>query len=382
MKILLYDWVDGIGNRKLIKAMEKQKWEVKKFKKDFKDYFVDEEFENELSKQLEEIDAVFSFNFFPIVAKVCHLQNKKYISWCFDCPLFQLFSKETEYETNFIFVFDIEQLQECEKAGVKNIYYLPLAVNMICDEVVQPVKYQCEVSFIGRLYDDNFYRKINYLPDFLKGYLEGIMSAQKMIYGANFLEQLLLGQHMKEIEKYVKLNLNKDKYIFLDNKKMFTSLMLEKEISCQEREDIIKLMAKCFDFHLYTYTDTSCWPYVKNMGEADYDTKLGRIYQTSKINLNITAKNIHQGVPMRVFDILSVGGFCISNYQRGIEELFEIGKDLVVYDDYEDLMYKTAYYLEHEEERFQIAENGRKKVMEYHTYECRLKEIEKIVMGV
>ena len=157
--------------------------------------------------------------------------------------------------------------------------------------------------------------------------------------------------------------------------------MLEKEISCCEREDIIKLMAKYFDFHLYTYTDTSCWPNVKNFGEADYNTQLGRIYQTSKINLNITAKNIHHGVPMRIFDILSIGGFCISNYQRGIDELFEIGKDLVVYDDYNDLIYKTAYYLEHEDERLQIAENGRKKVRENHLYKHRLNEIEKIVMG-
>lgn len=381
MKILLYEWETMVSTVKIIQSMEQRGWKVKKYQRKIKDFFMDEEFEQELCAQMEEVDAVFSFNFFPLIARCCHLRNVKYISWSFDCPLFQLFSKETLYDTNYIFVFDLEQLQECKRAGIKNIYYLPLVVNMICDEMKDPIKYQCDVSFVGYLYDANMYREINYLPEYLRGFLEGIMSAQKLIYGADLLDELLYEDYMNEIEKYVTLGMNKERYIFLENKKVFTSLMLEREISCWERTDIIQRMAEHFDFHLYTNSDTSYWPQIKNYGIADYDTMLGTIYQTSKINLNITAKNIHHGVPMRVFDILGAGGFCISNYQRGLEDVFELGTDLVVYDDYDDLIYKTAYYLEHEEERREIAENGRRKVMEYHLYEHRLEEIERIVMG-
>lgn len=362
--------------------MEQHGWQVKKLKREIKDHFADEEFEKELCVQMEDVDAVFSFNFYPAISRNCYIKNKKYISYCFDCPLFQLFSKETQYDTNYIFVFDLEQLLECKSVGIKNIYYLPLAVNMVYEEVEKPLEYQCDVSFVGRLYGDNLYRKIDYFPDYLKGFLEGIMTAQKVIYGADILDDLIPTSYMKEIEKLVRFEMDRGQYIFIDNKKVFLSLVLEKEISYWERADIVKLMAEKFNFHLYTNSDTSNWPEVKNFGIADYDTQLGKIYQTSKINLNITAKNIHHGVPMRIFDILSVGGFCISNYQKGIEELFEIGTDLVVYDDYNDLMYKTAYYLEHEDERLQIAENGKRKVREYHLYEHRIKEIEKIVMGV
>ena len=379
MKVLLYEWEASVSTIKLKHAMEQHGWIIKKFQREIKDYFEDEEFEQELCRQLNDVDAVFSFNFFPLIARNCYLRKKKYISWCFDCPLFQLFSKETEYETNHIFVFDLEQVQECEKIGIKNVYYLPLVANMTYDESKKPMEYQCDVSFVGQLYDNNLYRQIRYLPEYLKGFLEGIMSAQKLIYGANLLDDLLSTNYMREVEKYVKLGMNKERYLFLDNKKVFLSTMLEREISCWERMDIIKLMGEHFDFHLYTYSDTSYWPWVKNLGGVDYDTELGMIYQTSKINLNITAKNIHHGVPMRVFDILSTGGFCISNYQRGLEELFDLGNDLVVYDDYNDLIYKVAYYLEHEEERLQIAENGKRKVRECHLYEHRMKEIEAIM---
>ena len=381
MNILLYEWEASVSMIKVVHAMEQRGWKVKKYQRKIKDFFMDEEFEQELCVQMEEVDAVFSFNFYPLIARNCYFRNVKYISWSFDCPLFQLFSKETLYDTNYIFVFDLDQLQECRRAGIKNIYYLPLAANMVCDESKEPIKYQCDVSFVGQLYDVNMYREINYLPEYLRGFLEGIMSAQKLIYGADVLDELLFPNYMTEIERYVTLGMNKERYIFLDHKKVFISLMLEREISCWERTDIIKLMAEHFDFHLYTNSDTSYWPQVKNYGRTDYDTMLGTVYQTSKVNLNISAKNIHHGIPMRVFDILGAGGFCISNYQRGLEDVFELGTDLVVYDDYDDLIYKTTYYLEHKEERVEIAENGRRKVREYHLYEHRLEEIERVVMG-
>jgi len=40
---------------------------------------------------------------------------------------------------------------------------------------------------------------------------------------------------------------------------------------------------------------------------------------------------------------------------------------------------KVAYYLEHEEERKQIAENGYKKVKEYHKYVNRISEMLRII---
>lgn len=381
MKILLYDWLTNIGSTKLIKDMEQYGWTVKVFRRKMKDYFIDPEFETELCKEMEEVDAVFSFNFYPAISRICYMRNKKYISYCFDAPLFNLFSKEIQYETNYVFVFDREQLQELKHLDVKNLHYLPMACNMESKEIKMPLEYQCEVSFVGQLYRDNLYRETKEWPDRLKGFAEGIMSAQKIIYGADLLKNAIPTPYMEAIEKFVVMEFDQDRYILMDKKMLFLFLVLEKEISCREREEIIQLMAGNFDFHLYTFGDTPEWPHVKNLGAVDYDSQLSNIYQTSKINLNITAKHIHYGVPMRVFDILGSGGFCISNYQPGLEEHFELGTDLVVYDDYRDLMYKTAYYLEHEDERLQIAENGKKKVEEYHLYQHRLKEIERIVMG-
>mgnify|MGYP005980030723 CR=1 FL=1 len=45
----------------------------------------------------------------------------------------------------------------------------------------------------------------------------------------------------------------------------------------------------------------------------------------------------------------------------------------------EDLINKCDYYLEHDNERRQIAANGFGKVNEFHTYKVRLKEIFDVV---
>ena len=54
-------------------------------------------------------------------------------------------------------------------------------------------------------------------------------------------------------------------------------------------------------------------------------------------------------------------------------------EDFVYYTDLNDLNEKIAYYLSHEEERRQIAQNGRKKVREFHSFEQRFREIFAIV---
>ena len=117
------------------------------------------------------------------------------------------------------------------------------------------------------------------------------------------------------------------------------------------------------------------------MGSVDYWSEMPKVFRESKINLNFTIPNIKSGIPLRVWDVLGSKGFLLTNYQAEIPYYFEEGKDLVCFDGIEDLREKVAYYLEHEEERLQIAENGYRKVKEYHTYVHRVSEMFRIIDG-
>jgi hypothetical protein len=58
------------------------------------------------------------------------------------------------------------------------------------------------------------------------------------------------------------------------------------------------------------------------------------------------------------------------------------GKHMVVYRNVGDLKEKLCYYLEHEDERAEIAERGRAHVLEHHTCEARAKWVLDCVKGV
>ena len=71
----------------------------------------------------------------------------------------------------------------------------------------------------------------------------------------------------------------------------------------------------------------------------------------------------------------------MTNYQAEIPLYFKEGEDLVCFDGVEDLREKTAYYLTHEEERRQIAENGYRKVCGHHTYQNRIETMLETIYG-
>jgi spore maturation protein CgeB len=58
-----------------------------------------------------------------------------------------------------------------------------------------------------------------------------------------------------------------------------------------------------------------------------------------------------------------------------LEQFFEIGKEMVVYQDVDDLADKIRYYLRHETEREAIAEAGYRRVLRDHSYAQRFREI-------
>lgn len=114
-------------------------------------------------------------------------------------------------------------------------------------------------------------------------------------------------------------------------------------------------------------------------GTVDYWTQKPKVFYNSRINLNVTMRNIRTGLPLRMFDIMGCEGFLLTNYQAEIASLFEQVRDLIVYESFDDCLKKAGYYLEHEDERRTIAENGYRKICAHHTYDHRIAEMLEIL---
>ena len=63
----------------------------------------------------------------------------------------------------------------------------------------------------------------------------------------------------------------------------------------------------------------------------------------------------------------------MSSYCAETAELYEEDKEIVMFRDPEELLYKTDYYLKHDEERRKIAQAGYARVMRSYTYEVRMR---------
>ena len=114
---------------------------------------------------------------------------------------------------------------------------------------------------------------------------------------------------------------------------------------------------------------------IQKMGVADYDREMPLVFHNSRINLNISLRSIRSGIPLRCMDIMANGGFLLSNYQADLCEAFVPGEDFVYYEDPEDMLSKIEYYLTHEKEREEIAENGCEKTRREHSFIATFRRI-------
>ena len=167
MKILFIEWA-SFGNADIKDAFAKEGHQVVCFPFSNKDPRRGAEIEAGLTKKLRETvpDAVFSFNYFPVVSNACKKERVRYISWIYDSPYVMLYSYTVINPCNTIYVFDRDLYEEFHSAGINTVHYLPMAANTDrLDRIVSEASgspYLYDVSFVGSLYneDHNFFDRM------------------------------------------------------------------------------------------------------------------------------------------------------------------------------------------------------------------------------
>lgn len=321
--------------------------------------------------------AVFTYNYMPQLAKICNEKNIYYISWIVDNPHFALESTTVHYSTNRIFTFDRDQWKQLCLRGAKNIFHLPLGVDVEGFENIRCLnnKFKSDVSFMGTLYNEdsrNLFQQITYLPPYIKGYFNALIQAQQKI-SDNIISFHMISENIwEDVKKYVVLQGVEEYEISYE--KQFVDFIL-KEVTKRERCNAVSLLNRFFDFKLYTGSPTEFDGNLKSEGYINYKTEMPQVFKNSKINLNITLRSITSGIPLRALDIMACGGFLLSNCQRELQEYFEEDKECVLYYNLEDMLDKCAYYISHEEERSAIARAGYCKVRDEFSLRKQLEKM-------
>lgn len=384
MRILMLTW-KSFGNEDIIAAFQQLGHQVTELPFSDKGERTDEELEQSLNVSINSVlpDFLFSFNYFPVAAITCKKAGIPYIAWVYDSPYVRLYHYSINYPTNYVFVFDKEQYLEFHRAGITTVHYLPMAANTerLCamndftSFQKTPWQNRHEIAFVGSLYTEKhqFYQRMDKLSPYTQGYLEGLMAAQKQVYGYNFIQELLTPDIIRDMQHSLPMQPGADSVESVEY--LFAQYVINRQITATERQELLTAVAAQYSLDLYTPDQSLQWKNCTNHGPVDYYEYAPYVFKQAKINLNISLRSILSGIPLRAFDIMGAGGFLLTNYQADFLDYFVPGEDFVFYESKKDLLDKIDYYLKNDSERVAIANNGLQKISADHTYKHRVKEI-------
>lgn len=382
MKLLFYSW-DANNEISLKEALLSLGHEIVVYDKPCVHYTRDMSLAQDMISFINSnmVEGVISFNYFPIISSICQATGIQYYSWVYDCPHLTLFAGTVNYPCNHIGIFDRDMVRELQSLGVSQAFHLPLAVDVNRFEKTinnsnNSEAYRCSVSFVGSLKTgENDYFNVLSLPEGIKQQTLSLIEGNTFQY-KNYHPQNLIDDNRSlffEWEKALRENqalLGED--YFAKNEEIVLSQVIEKQMTIKERVNILSKIANEYqnEFFLYTNSVLDDIPILGacNHGVVDYHTQMPVVFRNSDINLNISLRSIHSGIPLRVLDIMACGGFVLSNYQPEISEYFTEGEEIVIFDSPQDCLKKIQYYLSHEDERQRIAQKGQNAVLNRFSY--------------
>lgn len=385
MKILLYRW-KAYNQFDIIRNLEKRGHVVEDIMGEMSNFEVDDAFASRFEDRMDigNFDLVMSVNYFPIISDICQRKNIRYVSWCCDSPISTMHHESVFNSVNTIFTFDKFDQMIFEEMGAP-VYYLPLCVDT--DRVSQIIandnsgKFYADLSFVGSMYNKNSYDNLyEHFPEYMKGYFDAVIKLQTEVHERYLLDDALDADMLEELSKYFVLD--KTDRSFSDLDLIFSTTVLSYKIANVERRKLLTRLSLLCDVNVYTDDEDADFVKAHNCGTADYWSEAPLIFNRSKINLNLTLRSIRSGIPLRVWDILGAGGFCITNYQPELPLYFEDGVNIVWFKNTAELIEKIKYYLSHEEERRAIAKRGQELVTQYHDYSGRFDCMAEIVDGL
>ena len=103
------------------------------------------------------------------------------------------------------------------------------------------------------------------------------------------------------------------------------------------------------------------------------------LYQRSKIGINAHIRGKYTLGSYRMFDLPGNGVMQICDGGEYLPAYYDVGKEIVGYDGPDELVKKIAWYLDHPDERKEIALNGYRAVMSRHRMRKRFHEAVELI---
>ena len=341
------------------------------------DYYNDNRLTNMIGRDLnaQKYDCVFTVNIWPLVARTCHEKRIPYLAWSYDSPQNLPHNQDLDYDTNFLFIFDRAEVDIYHKEGIEQVYHLPLAADIDRWDRIKASGCKYDVSLIGTLYESTLPSLMAEMNEYQVGYINGILEAQKKIYGYYLVDDVITDEFIYDINRQFK-NKSADADDINKRQLMYS---IGSYLTYFERLTLLRILSSRANVHLFS---SKINPDIRGLlkdvnihGWASYDYGMPQAFKESKINLNPSLRIIRSGISLRCMDILGCGGFLLSSYQQELAEYFVPDAEVVLYESIEDAFEKAMFYISHDDIRNQIARGGYKKVKQEFNYPKQLQKM-------
>lgn len=289
-------------------------------------------------------------------------------SWYVDSPnlIVRAFDRNVSPYVS-LFLWDRAYIQDMEAMGFESVGYLPLATD---ERVFRPAKgrrkgpgcSRCDVAFVGNSMVVPAMESMERVPGGLHCLIEKIsllLSLERVSFDAVLAT-------LKREESDVLNSLPVQGRLDVEAAALWRATLLYR-LSC------IKALS---GFSPVIYGDKQ-WKELLPDGYGlkpplHYYNELPVFYNACKINFNATSLQMLGAVNQRVFDVPACGSFLLTDHQEAIEELFDVGKEVVTYKNRDEIPELVRFYLRNPGERGIIARKGRERILREHTYRHRL----------
>jgi len=293
-----------------------------------------------------------------------------YVSWYVDSPTFILedfCNQLSPYLT--IFVWDDSYVKELRTKGFENVFYLPLATDPYYFNIITNKRNHrhlaCDVGFVGNSWSQVIGRCMDQMGEI--EHLESVLekAAAAFITSPDRCISNLTDTLSRE-EQLLFAWLTENMRDTLEATITWKATQMHR-LSC---------VKKIIPFRPHIHGDPS-WRRLLNgrsvvLPELNYYDELPHFYNLCTINLNTTSMQMKNAVNQRVFDVPACGSFLLTDYRPQLEELFDVGKEIVFYRHHDEIEDLAAFYLKHHTERNRIAARAHERVLGEHTYVHRL----------
>lgn len=295
-----------------------------------------------------------------------------YASLFFDDPFISLpiYSQYRDSPFYHIFVFDRVYLDRLQSLGFKRLHHLPIGTDpdifkrIELDEASRML-YNADLSFVGHIFPrEEFSEERRDWDPLLNRIIDEVVRLKLENFSIPVLSIL------REIVKRFPAKEQRDFEAFLYSRSSpYFLCQIYKEVDSIYRKGLIDALPKTCDVY---GMEEFISQRARIRGKIEYEKELPKLYNATKININITTSQSITSPTQRIFDVSACGAFVLTDYRPGLEEFFKLEEEIVYYRTAQELKELVEYYLAHPDERQAIAQAAYIRTMRDHTYKKRM----------